>query len=97
MNLNELVKKLLKKDETRWQGEWILDIARLNDDDSRMYLDVFKEEEGTRQEYEFLHMLAQGGILSEKPIVSERGGKYSLFKITERGKHYFREHKLRTD
>ncbi len=94
MNLSELVKKLLKHEKTR---EWILDLARLNDHDSRMYLDEFKEEEGTKQEYEFLNMLAQRGILSEEQIVSERGGKYSLFKITESGKQYFRGQKLRTD
>ena len=94
MNLSDLVKKLLKNEKTR---EWILHIARLNDHDSLMYFDVFKEEGGTRQEYGFLHMLKQKGILSEEQIVSERGGKYSLFKITERGKQYFREHKLRAD
>lgn len=97
MNLSELVRKLLKNEKTR---EWILDIARLNDHESRMYLDVFKgggdeATQGTKQEYEFLQMLEQRGILSEEQIVSGRGGKYSLFKITDKGKEYFKELKLR--
>ncbi len=93
MNLSELVKHLMKHDK-----QWLLELARTNDENSIIYLDECKEAPAaTKQEYDILHFFAKQGIFSEEPIVSERGGTYSLFKITEQGKHYFREHKLRTD
>ncbi len=92
MKLDDLVRHLLKSEKGK---QLVLGLAHLEDQDSMMYMDVFKQEEGTKQEYNILHFFAQQEILSENHSASERGGKYSVFRITEKGKQYFRELKLR--
>lgn len=86
MNLDELVKHLIKSEKGKLL---LLGIARMEDQESLMYLDEFKEDQDTKQEYQILRFFAQQGILSENHSTSERGGSYSVFRMTEKGRQYF--------